>query len=48
MIDSMYQLAKHRYECGNYSVSTSYLYFCMLVMPPTDKVCKIINTNKLV
>uniref|UniRef100_A0A6M2DKS3 Eukaryotic translation initiation factor 3 subunit E n=1 Tax=Xenopsylla cheopis TaxID=163159 RepID=A0A6M2DKS3_XENCH len=37
MIDSMYQLAKHRYECGNYSVSTSYLYFCMLVMPPTDK-----------
>ncbi|KAF4528385.1 hypothetical protein B566_EDAN016480 [Ephemera danica] len=32
-----YDLAKYRYECGNYSISTSYLYFYMLVMPTTDK-----------
>lgn len=37
MIESLYKLAKYRYECGNYSVSTSYLYFCMLVIPPNDK-----------
>lgn len=38
MIDSMYRLAKYRYECGNYVESASYLYFCQLVMSPTDKV----------
>ncbi|EEB10459.1 eukaryotic translation initiation factor 3 subunit, putative [Pediculus humanus corporis] len=37
MMDVTYRLAKYRYECGNYSNSTSYLYFYMLVMPPTDK-----------
>ncbi|CAH1115815.1 unnamed protein product [Psylliodes chrysocephalus] len=37
MIDSLHKLAKYRYECGNYSVSTSYLYFCLLVLPPNDK-----------
>lgn len=37
MMESMYKLAKYRYECGNYSVASSYLYFYMLVMPPTDK-----------
>jgi len=37
MIESLHKLAKYRYECGNYSVSTSYLYFCMLVLPPNDK-----------
>ncbi|XP_077294328.1 eukaryotic translation initiation factor 3 subunit e [Arctopsyche grandis] len=37
MIDSMYRLAKYRYECGNYCESASYLYFCQLVMPPSDK-----------
>ena len=39
MMDSFVKLAKYRYECGNYSVSTSYLYFYMLIMPPADKVC---------
>jgi len=38
MMDSFVKLAKYRYECGNYSVSTSYLYFYMLIMPPSDKV----------
>lgn len=38
MMESMYKLAKYRYECGNYSQTTSYLYFYLLVMPPTDKV----------
>lgn len=38
MMESLVKLAKYRYECGTYSVSTSYLYFYMLVMPPTDKV----------
>ncbi|XP_046396333.1 eukaryotic translation initiation factor 3 subunit E [Ischnura elegans] len=37
LMDGMYKLAKYRYECGNYSVTTSYLYFYMLVMPATDK-----------
>lgn len=41
MIDSMYRLAKYRYECGNYVESASYLYFCQLVMSPTDKVRRI-------
>lgn len=37
MMDDLVSLAKYRYECGNYSVSTSYLYLYMLIMPPTDK-----------
>lgn len=37
MIDSLHKLAKYRYECGNYAVSASYLYFCMLVLPQNDK-----------
>nr|QBH73837.1 eukaryotic translation initiation factor 3 subunit E [Eurycantha calcarata] len=37
LMESLYKLAKYRYECGNYSVCTSYLYFYMLVMPTTDK-----------
>ncbi|CAG2061411.1 unnamed protein product [Timema podura] len=37
LMDSLFKLAKYRYECGNYSVPTSYLYFYMLVMPTTDK-----------
>ncbi|XP_017775935.1 PREDICTED: eukaryotic translation initiation factor 3 subunit E-like [Nicrophorus vespilloides] len=36
-MDSLYKLAKYRYECGNYSIATSYLYFCMLVLPQNDK-----------
>lgn len=38
MMESMYKLAKYRYECGNYSQATSYLYFYLLVMSPYDKV----------
>lgn len=38
MLDNLVKLAKYRYECGNYSITTSYLYFYMLIMPPTDKV----------
>ncbi|XP_069701620.1 eukaryotic translation initiation factor 3 subunit E [Periplaneta americana] len=37
MMESMYKLAKYRYECGNYSLTTSYLYFYILVMPTNDK-----------
>ncbi|KAF7992073.1 hypothetical protein HCN44_001398 [Aphidius gifuensis] len=37
MMDDLVALAKYRYECGNYSVTTSYLYLYMLIMPPTDK-----------
>ncbi|CAH2014368.1 unnamed protein product [Acanthoscelides obtectus] len=37
MVDSLHTLAKYRYECGMYAVSTSYLYFCLLVLPPNDK-----------
>ncbi|XP_044735034.1 eukaryotic translation initiation factor 3 subunit E isoform X1 [Chrysoperla carnea] len=36
-MDSMYKLAKYRYDTGNYSVSASHLYFWMLVIPSTDK-----------
>lgn len=38
MIDSVYKLAKYLYECGNYLDSIPYLYFCLLVMQPSDKV----------
>lgn len=38
MMENFVKLAKYRYECGNYSVSTSYLYFYMLIMSPVDKV----------
>lgn len=38
MMDDFVKLAKYRYECGNYSITASYLYFYMLVMPVTDKV----------
>ncbi|KAK0083008.1 hypothetical protein PV325_009512 [Microctonus aethiopoides] len=37
MMDGLVKLAKYRYECGNYSIPTSYLYLYMLIMPPTDK-----------
>ncbi|KAL5288163.1 EIF3E family protein [Megaselia abdita] len=36
-VESAYKLAKYLYECGNYQDSTSYLYFCLLVMSPNDK-----------
>jgi len=34
----MYKFAKYHYDCGNYAGTTSYLYFYLLVMSPTDKV----------
>lgn len=37
-LESAYKLAKHMYECGNYHEATSYLYFCLIVMLPNDKV----------
>lgn len=40
-MESVYKLAKFKYECGSYSATTSYLYFYLLVMPPTDKVSNI-------
>lgn len=36
-IDSVYKLAKYMYESGNYQSSSQYLYFCLLVMQPSDK-----------
>ncbi|KAH8408433.1 hypothetical protein KR215_005585 [Drosophila sulfurigaster] len=36
-LESAYKLAKYLYECGNYQESTSYLYFCLIVMSPNDK-----------
>lgn len=38
MIDGLHKLAKFRYDCGAYTVSVSYLYFCLLVLPPSDKL----------
>lgn len=40
-LESAYKLAKYLYECGNYQESTSYLYFCLIVMSPNDKVSKV-------
>lgn len=37
-LESAYKLAKYLYECGNYQESASYLYFCLIVMAPNDKV----------
>lgn len=39
-LESAYKLAKYLYECGNYQESTSYLYFCLIVMSPNDKVSR--------
>lgn len=36
-MESVYKLAKCKYECGNYSGTTSLLYCYLLVMPPSDK-----------
>lgn len=47
MIDSVYKLAKYLYECGNYSDSIPYLYFCLLVMQPTDKASSQAYLNVL-
>lgn len=38
MMESMFNLAKYRYECGNYSNATGFLYFYINVMPSNDKV----------
>lgn len=37
-IDSAYKIGKYLYDCGRYDSSISYLYFCLAVMQPTDKV----------
>ncbi|XP_067012368.1 eukaryotic translation initiation factor 3 subunit E [Anabrus simplex] len=37
MMESLYKLAKYRYECGNYSITNGYLYFYLLVVPSSDK-----------
>ncbi|XP_043481528.1 eukaryotic translation initiation factor 3 subunit E isoform X1 [Leptopilina heterotoma] len=37
MMDDFFKLAKFCYECGNYSMSSTYLYFYVLIMPPSDK-----------
>lgn len=37
MMEGLYRLAKYRYECGNYSITSGSLYFYLSVMPPTDK-----------
>lgn len=47
MMDGIVKLAKYRYECGNYTVSSSYSYFYMLVMPPTDKNYLNVSWGKL-
>lgn len=41
-MESMYKFAKYHYDCGNYAGTTSYLYFYLLVMSPTDKVITLI------
>uniref|UniRef100_A0A1B6CM85 Eukaryotic translation initiation factor 3 subunit E n=1 Tax=Clastoptera arizonana TaxID=38151 RepID=A0A1B6CM85_9HEMI len=37
MMDGIFELAKFRYECGNYSVTTGSLYFYLMLTPSTDK-----------
>ncbi|XP_066998368.1 eukaryotic translation initiation factor 3 subunit E isoform X2 [Anabrus simplex] len=37
MMENLYRLAKYRYDCGNYSITTGYLYFYLLVVPTNDK-----------
>lgn len=46
MMESMYKFAKYHYDCGNYAGTTSYLYFYLLVMSPTDKVSRYLNYNE--
>lgn len=44
-VDSAYRMGKYFYECGKYMEAISYLYFCLLVMQPTDKVNKHTHTH---
>lgn len=45
-VDSAYKMGKYFYECGRYAQSISHLYFCLLVMQPTDKVITDTIYNK--
>jgi len=37
MVDLLYAYAKFQYECGNYSGAAEYLYFCRVLLPPSNK-----------
>jgi len=37
MVDTLYKYAKFQYECGNYSGAAEYLYFCRVLLPPSNK-----------
>lgn len=37
MVDLVYDCAKFKYECGNYSEASEYLYFYRVVAPPDHK-----------
>ncbi|XP_039284216.1 eukaryotic translation initiation factor 3 subunit E-like [Nilaparvata lugens] len=36
-MDTVYKMAKIQYECGDYAGTSTFLYFYLLLMPPTDK-----------
>merc|ERR1712038_1810690 len=36
-VDTLYNYAKFQYECGNYSGAAEYLYFCRVLLPPSNK-----------
>lgn len=35
-VQSAYKMGKYLYECGRYAQSISHLYFCLMVMQPSD------------
>merc|ERR1712018_1030562 len=37
MVDKLYEYAKFRFECGNYTAASEYLYFCRVLLPPSSK-----------
>merc|ERR1719361_1452483 len=37
MVDKLYEYAKFQFECGNYTAASEYLYFCRVLLPPSNK-----------
>merc|ERR1719361_2573461 len=37
MVDKLYEYAKFQFECGNYTTASEYLYFCRVLLPPSNK-----------
>ena len=42
MVDLVYDCAKFKYECGNYTEASEYLYFYRVLVSDTHSMCTCI------